>query len=57
MFSIVIKKELEKYFRKQIKMIKDGKDLPRTDVLASAVLFIDERTGLLKSRGWIGYAI
>ena len=54
-FLMVLKKEQEIYFKKQIEMLENGLELPYTDPLASASPFIDDKTKLLKSRGRIGY--
>ena len=54
-FLMVIKKEQEFYFKTQIDAIKEKKELPHSDILANVAPFIDDKTGLLKTRGRIGY--
>ena len=54
-FLMVIKKEQEFYFKTQIEAINNKKELPHSDILANVAPFIDDKTGLLKSRGRIGY--
>ena len=54
-FLMVIKKEQEFYFKTQIDAIKEKKELPHSDILSNVAPFIDDKTGLLKTRGRIGY--
>lgn len=54
-FLLIIKQEQETNFQKQVEMLEDGKELPYPDPLADAAPFIDEKTGLLKSKGRVGY--
>ena len=42
-FLMVLKKEQEIYFKKQIEMLERGLELPYTDPLACASPFIDEK--------------
>ena len=42
-FLMVLKKEQEIYFKKQIEMLESGLELPYTDPLARASPFIDEK--------------
>ena len=54
---MVLKKEQEIYFKKQLEMLESGLELPYTDPSACASPFIDGKTKLLKSKGRIGYNI